>query len=237
MDLEDVRKGWEKWGKTDPMYAILTIPDKLGNKWNREEFFRSGEEEIRGLLEYFESTGIPIHYGTALDFGCGIGRLSQALAAHFDKVYGVDISSTMVDNARAFNRFGPRVEYHVNEKNDLSLFPDNTFDLVYTIITLQHLEPRYIAGYIREFIRTVKIEGILVFQVPSRIKTGHLLLPSPEKSSTANREEPFREMFGIKKEEVVALLQEKHMQIFAIKDDHSAGPEWESYLYFSRKLQ
>lgn len=237
MELEDVGKGWETWGKKDPMYAILTVPDKLGNKWDEQEFFRSGEEEITWVLARIESAGIRMQYHTALDFGCGIGRLSQALAKYFEDVHGVDIASTMIENARYYNKYGERVQYHVNKANDLSLFPDNTFDLIYTIITLQHLEPRYIIRYIEEFIRTVQIGGIVVFQVPSRIRGGDIFLPSPAASNDANSGEPFREMFGIARDDVVALLEGHHMRIFDIVEDHRAGSEWESYLYFSQKLE
>ncbi len=237
MELEDVRKGWEKWGKIDPMYAILTVPDRLGNKWNEQEFFRSGEEEITWVLAHIASKGIQVQYHSALDFGCGIGRLSQALARYFEEVHGVDIASTMIDKARQFNRFGGRMQYYVNKTNDLSLFPDNSFDLIYSIITLQHLEPRYIIRYIEEFIRTVRVGGIMVFQVPSRIRGDDVLLPSPVESGTVNSDEPFREMFGIAQEVIVALLERHHMRIFDIVEDNRAGKEWESYLYFSQKVK
>jgi ubiquinone/menaquinone biosynthesis C-methylase UbiE len=237
MDLEDVGKGWETWGKKDPMYAILTVPDRLGNKWDEQEFFRSGEEEIGWVLAYIASSGIRMQYHTALDFGCGIGRLTQALAKYFEKVHGVDIASTMIEKARQFNRYGERVQYHVNKTNDLSLFPDNSFDLIYTIITLQHLEPRYIIRYIEDFIRTVRVGGIVIFQVPSRIREDDKLLSSPVESSNVNSEEPFREMFGIAREEIVALLERRHMCIVDIVEDNRAGKEWESYLYFSQKIK
>jgi hypothetical protein len=45
---------------------------------------------------------------------------------------------------REFNRHGDRCRYHVNARNDLSLFADDTFDLVLTLIVLQHMQPKYI---------------------------------------------------------------------------------------------
>ena len=39
MDLKELQKHWHQFGKQDPMWAILTWPDKKGNKWSVDEFF------------------------------------------------------------------------------------------------------------------------------------------------------------------------------------------------------
>src|SRR4051812_46865197 len=93
-----------------------------------------------------------MRFGRALDFGCGVGRLTQALARHFTHVTGIDISEQMLDLARQYNRHGERVEYALNTRPDLSQWPDHTFDFVYSIITLQHMEPVYARRYIAEFV-------------------------------------------------------------------------------------
>ncbi len=43
-------------------------------------------------------------FGKALDFGCGVGRLTQALADYFNEVAGVDVSPTMVNKALEYNK-------------------------------------------------------------------------------------------------------------------------------------
>ena len=68
--------------------------------------------------------------GRALDFGCGVGRLTQALALHFDAVTGVDISGPMLEHARAHNRLGERVTYVHNTRPDLACFADGSFDCI-----------------------------------------------------------------------------------------------------------
>jgi SAM-dependent methyltransferase len=55
----------------------------------------------------------------------------------------------------------------VNPADDLRLFPDNSFDLVYSNIVLQHMEPRYSESYIGEFIRVLKPGGMTYFQLPA----------------------------------------------------------------------
>ena len=169
MQIGELQKNWEAFAQTDPMWAILSVPDKQGGKWNPDEFFRSGAIEIEAVLSRGDALGITIKRGKALDFGCGIGRLTQALCQHFETCYGVDIAPTMISEARRFNRFGDRCNYVVNSDPDLRLFPDGVFSFIYTNIVLQHMQPRYSKGYIREFLRVLAPGGIALFQVPSHL--------------------------------------------------------------------
>ena len=119
------------------------------------------------MFEHLAALGIEAKRGRALDFGCGVGRLTQALAERFDAVHGVDIAASMIDLAERHNRFGDRCKYHLNEKDELSLFADGSFDFVLTFICLQHMEPRYARRYLAEFARIVAPGGVLYFQLPA----------------------------------------------------------------------
>jgi ubiquinone/menaquinone biosynthesis C-methylase UbiE len=116
-------------------------------------------------MAWLSENGWPLRTRHALDFGSGPGRLSQALANQFDQVTGVDISHTMVETAKSFNRHGDRVRYLVNTRPNLSLFDNGTFDLVYSSITLQHIPPDAGENYIREFVRVLRPGGLAVFQM------------------------------------------------------------------------
>jgi SAM-dependent methyltransferase len=166
MHINEVRKNWNNFGKTDPLWAIITWDDKKGGRWQRDEFFRTGEEEITRIMEYLRSLGINLARRRALDFGCGVGRLSQALANHFSEVCGVDIAPSMIRLAKEYNRHR-NCRYFLNGRAHLRLFGDANFDFIYSSLTLQHLEPRYIKAYLREFLRLLVPDGILVFNLPS----------------------------------------------------------------------
>ena len=92
-----------------------------------------------------------VNFNSALDFGCGPGRLSQALCTKFDSVTGVDISASMIKKADSLNRFPDSCKYLVNSTDDLSQLPSNNFDFVLSFITLQHISPIYTLNYIKEF--------------------------------------------------------------------------------------
>lgn len=167
MNLDYVRRTFEKLGRDDPLYGVLTDHSRRHNKWNHEDFFATGVAEIAEVVEYLRRVAPDLQHGRALDFGCGVGRLSQALGAHFERVVGVDIADTMVMRAREFNRAGDRVGYLVNTTDDLAVLESRTFDFVYSNITLQHIPPESSTKYMKEFFRVLKPGGIALFQVPS----------------------------------------------------------------------
>lgn len=190
------------------------------------------------MLRYAESFRPFSKKEYALDFGCGVGRLTQAIATQFNRVIGVDISAAMIEHARNYQKPGSRVEYVLNETPDLRHFRDAKFDLVYSSITLQHMPARFAKRYIAEFLRVLNPAGMLVFQVPSRrkgklpkLRTQAHELFGPLLQPIA----PHVVMRGIPKQEVIRVLGEHGGEILDIADDQSAGPTWESYRYLVQK--
>ena len=168
MNLRRLRRHWDALGRTDPLWAVLTVPEKRGNRWGVEEFFATGGEEIEEVMGNLRSLGLEPKPGRALDFGCGPGRLTQALADRFDEAWGVDIAPSMIELANRYNRHPGRCRFFVNDSPDLSLFEDGSFDFIYSNITLQHIEPRYQEPYLTELLRVLAPGGLFVFQLPSR---------------------------------------------------------------------
>lgn len=161
---------WEDLGKLDPLWAVLTDPAKKHGKWGLEEFFGTGERDIALLMSATEALGLPAHRDTALDFGCGVGRISRALAKYFRHCSGVDIAESMIAKAKELNSDLVNCSFVVNESDNLNQFSSGSFDLVYTHLVLQHLPNQAtMKGYIREFLRLLKPQGLIVFQLPSSL--------------------------------------------------------------------
>lgn len=171
MKFPALQRHWERLGRRDPYWAVLTDPTKQRGGWNLAEFFRSGVAEIDDVLERAARLGIAVSRRRALDFGCGVGRLTHAMATHFERCDGVDISESMLKMARQHNPGSGRCTFHLNASSDLALFDDGSFDFVYSTLVLQHMEPRYSTSYMREFVRVLAPGGLLVFQVPSQRST------------------------------------------------------------------
>jgi SAM-dependent methyltransferase len=162
-DLEDLRDAWHRFGQLDPLYAILTPDDKRLGGWDKDDFFATGAAEIDEALAYIASLGVHLNRGRALDFGCGVGRLTQALCRHFETCVGVDIAPSMIDSARRYNQFGARAEYICSDGPTLP-FAEPTFDFVYSRLVLQHIPPSLALGYVGELVRSAKPAGVLLLQ-------------------------------------------------------------------------
>ena len=170
MTIARHRRDWEDLGKIDPLWAVLSDPARQFGRWDEEEFFRTGEVEIDELVARVNSLQPELPKRTALDFGCGVGRLTRALARHFDHVTGIDISEPMIEQARRLNEKIPRCEFILSTQEDLSRYGSEQFDLIYTCKVLQHQpDARHILKYVSEFVRVLTSDGMAVFQVPTKI--------------------------------------------------------------------
>jgi SAM-dependent methyltransferase len=253
VNIRGLGKHWDAWGRRDPMWAILTRPDKKDGGWTTPEFLATGVSEIEAVLAYLDVVVPGLPRRRAMDFGCGLGRLTQALATRFEAAVGVDIAPSMIEQARALTT-DARCTFVLNTTADLRAFADDTFDLVYSNITLQHMEPRYALAYIREFVRVAAPQGAIVFQLPAgpaprrddntalgRAKSLLRAAVPPRITSAYDNwkrslgGEPLMEGHGIPRDEVVALLEGCGAAVRDVRDDDSAAPGWPSYRYCAVK--
>jgi len=241
--LSTHKQTWEELASTDPLWAILSDPAKKNGKWQLRDFFESGETEISTALARVPD--FPHEKNSALDFGCGVGRLTRAMSMRFNHCVGVDISEQMINQARELNSDRDNCEFVLNASEHLQMFPDTYFDFIYTSIVLQHLVHRSsILAYIREFCRLLKPGGLLIFQVPSYISPIHRLQPLPRLYNLGSflrisrsllmrlHLHPIR-MAYVPKENVMCLVATYGMQLLA-SDNVTVGSIGSSTYWLSR---
>jgi ubiquinone/menaquinone biosynthesis C-methylase UbiE len=176
--LERHKQEWEELASVDPLWAILTSADRRGGRWELAEFFDTGEAEIAEVLTIADDLGDPVRRGRALDFGCGVGRLSRPLAERFRECVGLDISDGMVKLARELNEDRPNCRFVVNDAPDLEQFESDSFDFVYSSLVLQHMPSlEMVEAYVAEFLRVLRPGGLAVFQALSHIPLALRLQP------------------------------------------------------------
>jgi ubiquinone/menaquinone biosynthesis C-methylase UbiE len=162
--LDKLKNAWEGLASRDALSAILTDDSKAGGKWDLAEFMATGDAEIETVMNHLAAIGHPPDFrGAALDFGCGVGRLTQALARRFAACVGVDISEQMVRQADLLNQY-PHCRYVASSAKRLP-FEDTSFAFLYSNIVLQHVPRALAKNYLREFIRVLAPGGVLVFGV------------------------------------------------------------------------
>ena len=234
MTLRDVQRNWDAMGRRNPLTAILTTH----LSWDVAEFFETGRREVEGLIRDISGLDAGLDRGRALDFGCGVGRLTQSLADHFDEVIGVDIAPSMIEKAESLNRHGGRCRYLVNGEDDLRVFPDGHFDLIYSNITLQHVKPVHALNYVREFFRILSRRGIMVFHMPS-VKTGRKLMDYLPGGAAALVQRlvlgGVMEMHGVERDTLIRFIEDNGGRVLRVVPSDSAGHAWETYEYFASK--
>ncbi|MGB8840656.1 MAG: methyltransferase domain-containing protein [Aliidongia sp.] len=136
---------WEWWGQREPYFGVLTDEKFKAATFDRHrhEFFRSGEDHLAGVLARIERAFGPIPRGSALDFGCGVGRILLPLAQSFTSVTGLDISPAMLAEARRNldARAITGVELQIAD-DQASPLGGRAFDFVHSYIVLQHMARR-----------------------------------------------------------------------------------------------
>jgi ubiquinone/menaquinone biosynthesis C-methylase UbiE len=242
MKLEQLRENWERWAEVDPMWAVCTDADKRNNQWRAEEFFASGRAEIDLLMAEVAQLGREPPRGAALDFGCGMGRLTQALARHFDQCTGVDISARMIELARQHNTCGERCRYLLNQADQLGQFAGETFDFIYCSRVLQHMAPAYSLAYVREFVRVLRPAGLLVFQLPSGQRGYKKLLKTllPARAVNLLRRLVYdstavMEMYTVPEAAVGEAVAAAGARVLHLRYNQAAGADYTSPEYFVAK--
>ncbi|XP_078507141.1 putative methyltransferase DDB_G0268948 [Lissotriton helveticus] len=111
--------------------------------------------EVQGLiLSYLEKK--KNHYELAVDIGCGTGESTRFLAAHFQKVVGIDISKAQIEEAKSVGA-PSNVSYLVGSAENLPL-EDSSVDLITTSVAAHWFN---IEEFLRESDRVLKPNGCL----------------------------------------------------------------------------
>jgi len=91
----------------------------------------------------------------ALDVGCGTGQSTTALKEIAKSVIGIDVSEEML----GFATQQPGIEYRIASAEDLSMFDDDTFDLITTSMAIHWFDHK---RFISEAHRVLKTGGWLI---------------------------------------------------------------------------
>lgn len=130
--------------------------DKQAENYNDFRYINQ-KDSITQLV----NSGYPYRNKTILDLGSGTGFLSREIAKMSKDVYALDISQAMINKMKILNK-----KYKINNlyplKGDAHNLPfmENTFDLIFTRLTLHHFKD--IDLVLKEIKRVLKKNGELI---------------------------------------------------------------------------
>jgi SAM-dependent methyltransferase len=157
---QQMRADWDRRAREDACYYVA-----FGRRrQTAEEFFASAADVLRAVddeLRRWPPSTDPKTL-SALEIGCGPGRLLVPLSRVFGQVTGVDVSQEMVELARANLRDIPNARAEAVSGSDLAAFPDESFDFCYSYAVFQHIPSRdVIFSYLREARRVLRTGALL----------------------------------------------------------------------------
>jgi SAM-dependent methyltransferase len=151
----DTNADWGRISEQEPYWGVLTAPEYKRDNLTAESleaFYASGRREIDATVaELRRFTGEPVQVRSALDFGCGVGRLAEAMLQHAQAVTGLDIAQPMLDIAR---RRGNAVRY-------VDALKDERFDWINSLIVFQHIPPKQGMELVRDLLAHLEPGGFI----------------------------------------------------------------------------
>ncbi len=126
---------WIKIGEDEPFYGVLTNPSFLKENLSAEnlyEFWQSGVGDVDFFLSVLRKHFGDFYPKSAIDFGCGVGRLTRAIAEHVDKVTGVDVAPGMLAQAQLYAPDNATFSHDI---------PEEPVDWLVSHIVFQHMPP------------------------------------------------------------------------------------------------
>jgi SAM-dependent methyltransferase len=154
------RKMKDAWNARAEKDAYFYVETRFWNN-DRPAFFALGEERAALLIDpLLDERGVDGAGKTAIDLGCGVGRFTQALARRFDRVVGLDVSESMVAQAREAAVAFRNLVFMAGDGITLPV-ADKEADFIWSYEVFQHM-PSYtvIRRTLKEISRVLRPAGI-----------------------------------------------------------------------------
>lgn len=162
---ERMRTEWDQRARENAYHYVANNRES----WSEEDFDQSGRESVeKYILRDLEriSGGRDPKTMTALEIGCGAGRMTKPMAELFGEVHGVDVSGEMIAKARERLAGVENARLYHTDGVDLSDLGGAQFDFALSFIVFQHIpEPEVIRGYVRQVAERLRPGALFKFQV------------------------------------------------------------------------
>ena len=154
--------------------------NETGNDLTLEEFVNTGDKEVQRYIRLLELEDLKFESSNLLEIGSGIGRMTSAFTNRCEKVIAADVDSAFLERCRQtvarFGRIDRLTTLHVVNGRTLAL-NDNTVDITFSYITLQHCQPHDALELVNQAIRVTRSGGTVVLNFRTWVLSDVLLVP------------------------------------------------------------
>jgi len=155
--------------------------NETGDTLTLAEFVATGDNEVPVYLDRFHLLdGDGDDRRTLIEIGCGIGRMTCAFTRRFGTVIACDLDAGFLERCReAVARFGKVDRLRTIEVADGRTLnvPDDSVDVAFSYITLQHCERDDALALVDEALRVVKPGGRIALNFRSWSGVDPIVLP------------------------------------------------------------
>jgi SAM-dependent methyltransferase len=157
-----MRQDWNERARKDAFFYIAS----WRKDWDLPAFLKSGEEDYDRLVgPLFQRREFLTQGKTAIELGCGAGRMTHVFAKHFERVIAFDVSEEMLKKARTLLPYSTNITWLHSNGENLNEAGDESVDFVFSYLVLQHLpQEQLVRAYIREMLRVLRPDGLCLFQ-------------------------------------------------------------------------
>ncbi len=229
---------WERIGAEAPHWSVLTQdrfrPENIAKA--RDAFYETGGNDLALVKGFLDRAGAaPEGFRRVVEFGCGVGRATLALATIFPKVIGCDVSAAHLALARkeAAARGAENVAWFRSTVE--RPMPGGGWDLWFSRMVLQHNPPPVMAWLLREAFARLLPGGLAIFQLPTH-RIGYRFAVAEYLARTG---EPEMEMHVLPQAAVFALAAEAGLEVIETREDShvvTSNPSlWVSNVFVLRR--
>ena len=225
--LMHIQQSWQELGQQEPHWSVLTTEEyKQANlAQNRAQFYASGQRDAACFLNLLRRNHCfpdGLADKTILEYGCGVGRITHALASHFKYVYAYDVSAPHLALAREFTNEQKlnNIEFkQILSPKDITNLP--RVDAVFTLIVLQHNPPPVISLILRNLLYALNQNGVAYFQLLT-YQEGYSFDINHYLNSAKSRTDQI-EMHVLPQNRVFEIINQANCQTLEVLEDAWAG--------------
>jgi ubiquinone/menaquinone biosynthesis C-methylase UbiE len=162
--LEASQQFWDEKARENPYWYVSSAGPYEGR--NLAEFWASGPKiwnDLKSAAGY-----LPKNTDIVVEIGCGVGRLTRAIAPEVGHVFAFDLSAEMLAIARTSVE-AANASFHRAQTPELVEIADSSADAFIAYCVFQHLpDLDVLQAYLKTAARVLKPGGRLIFTMTPR---------------------------------------------------------------------